>query len=173
MDEIELKFLNIDVKEIKNKLIELGAERKFGAHTESFPFWADGFHSSDSSMKFLRIRKVNDDVRITFKSPAKNSIMTNREEIEVKVDDYEQAIKLLENLGFEKGQMFGKHREHYELGNIHFELDTLKNIPTYLEIETNNEEEMHNICSQLGLEMSNGKKGTIVEILPHMFNSDQ
>jgi adenylate cyclase, class 2 len=171
MDEIELKFLNVNVEEIKDKLIKLGAELKFGAHTESFPFWADGFHSSNSNMKFLRIRKINDDVKITFKAPAKDSIMTNREEIEISVDNYEQAIKLVENLGFEKGKVFRKHREHYELGNIHFELDTLENIPTYLEVETHNEEDMRNICSKLGLNMSNGKKGTIVEILPEMFNN--
>ena len=71
MDEIELKFLDINVKEIKKKLEELGAELKYDAQTESYPFWAEGFHSSNSNMKYLRIRRVNDDVQMTYKDPAK------------------------------------------------------------------------------------------------------
>ncbi|MCA9496254.1 MAG: class IV adenylate cyclase [Nanoarchaeota archaeon] len=171
MDEIELKFLNINVEEIKTKIENLGAVLKYNSQTESYPFLAKGFHSSDSNMKYLRIRKINEDIQITYKDPAKKSDMTIREEIEIKVDNYENAILLLEKLGFEKGKVFRKHRMHYDLGDIHFELDTLENIPTYLEIETKTELEMKNICSKLGLDISNGKKGTIVEILPEMFNN--
>ena len=122
-------------------------------------------------MKYLRIRRVNDDVQMTYKDPAKESDMTTREEIEIKVDNYEQAIKLIEKLGFEKGKVFRKHRIHYGLGDVHFELDTLENISTYLEIETQTESAMKEICVRLGLDISNGKKGTIVEILPEMFNN--
>ncbi|MDP3964242.1 MAG: class IV adenylate cyclase [bacterium] len=171
MDEIELKFLDINVKEIKQKLEELGAKLKYDTQTESYPFLAEGFHSSDSNMKYLRIRKVNDDVKITYKDSAKKSDMTTREEIEIKVENYEEAIKLIEKLGFEKGKVFRKHRIHYEFGDIHFELDTLENIPTYLEIETQTEIAMKDICTKLGLDISNGEKGTIVEILPEMFNN--
>lgn len=170
MDEIELKFLNIDVTEIKEKLNTLGAKLKYDAKTESYPFLSDGFHSSDSTMKYLRIRKVNDNVQITYKNAAKESDMTTREELEINVDNYDEAIKLIEKLGFKKGKVFRKHREHYELNNIHFELDTLENIPTYLEIETQTEEDLKDICVRLGLDISNGRKGTIVEILPEMFN---
>ena len=38
MDEIELKFLNINVEEIKQKLKEIGAVLKFEAQTEAHPF---------------------------------------------------------------------------------------------------------------------------------------
>ncbi len=169
MEEIELKFLDIGVNEIKEKLEKLGAELIYDSYTESFPFLAEGFHSSDSSKKYLRIRKINEDVKITYKDPAKKSEMTNREEIEISVDNYEEAIKLMEKLGFKKGKIFKKHRIHYELGDIHFELDRLENIPTYLEIETQTEDAMKDICKRLDLNILNGKKGTIVEILPEKF----
>jgi adenylate cyclase, class 2 len=169
MEEIELKFLNIDVENIKKKIKELGAKIKYDSQIESYPFLAEGFHGSDSSKKFLRIRKSNDEVWITYKGPAKKSSMTTREEIEVKADDYDKAIKLIEKLGFKKGKVFKKHRLHYELGDTHFELDTVKNIPTYLEIETNNEKDMKNICAKIGLDITKGRKGTIVEILPEKF----
>ena len=110
MDEIELKFLDIDVKEIKKKLLNLGAKLIFDSQTESYPFLKDGFSSYDSNMNYLRIRKIDDDVKITYKAPAKKSEMTNREEIEITVDSYENGIKLLENLGFVLGDVFKKHR---------------------------------------------------------------
>jgi len=169
MNEIELKFLNINVKEIKSKLEKIGAKIKYDAKTESYPLLAEGFSCRNSNKKYLRIRKINDEITMTYKSPAKKGDMTLREEIEIKVNDYEAAILLLEKLGFKKGEVFRKHRFHYELGNIHFELDTLDNVPTYLEIETQTELDMKNICVKLGLDISKGKKGTIVEILPHLF----
>lgn len=169
MEEIELKFLNINIENIKQKLKELGAKLKYNTQIESYPFLTEGFHGSDSSKNFLRIRKSNDEVWITYKGPAKKSSMTIREEIEVKVDNYDNAIKLIEKLGFKRGKVFRKHRLHYELGDIHFELDTVENIPTYLEIETTNEEDMKIICAKLGLDITKGRKGTIVEILPEKF----
>jgi adenylate cyclase, class 2 len=169
MDEIELKFLDIDVKEIKDKLKNIGAQKKYSAYTESYPFIAEGYHSNKSDQKYLRVRKVNNEITITYKEPAKDSKTTNREEIEIKVSDYDKAILILERLGFQKGKVFKKHRAHYELGNVHFELDTLDNVPTYLEIETQTEEEMEKICKKLNLNIADGKKGTIVEILPELF----
>ncbi len=170
MDEIELKFLNIDVENIKKKFDEIGAKLKFDTHLESYPFVSEDFCGFNTSKKFLRVRKVDGDVWITYKDPKIDSKMTSRKEIEIKVDNYEKSITLLESLGFKKGKIFKKHRVHYELGDVHFELDTLENIPTYLEIETQTEEAMEKICLKLNLDISKGKKGTIVEIYPEKFN---
>lgn len=169
MNEIELKFLDIDVNEIKSKLESLGAVLKYDIEIESFSFLDDDFHGSDSNKKYLRVRKIGNDVTLTYKDPAVDSKMTSRNEIEINVDDYGKTVLLIEKLGFTKGEVFRKHRIHYEFGDVHFELDTLENIPTYLEIETNSEEDMKDICIKLGLDITMGKKGTIVEILPEKF----
>ena len=170
MHEVELKFLNIDVKNIKEKLKEINAKIIYDETIESFPFLADGFDWRDSNKKFLRIRKINDNnIIMTYKSPAKKSNMTSKEEIEIKVDNYDNAILLLEKLWFKKWKKFTKHRTHYEFWNIHFELDTVNNIPTYLEIETQSENAMLDICNKLKLDISLGRKGTIVELLPENF----
>lgn len=170
MDEIELKFLDIDVEEIKSKLDKIGAKLIYDNNIESYSFLREDFSGSDSTKKYLRVRKINDKVEITYKDPEKKSSMSNREEIEIIVDDYEKACLLIEKLGFIRAPIFKKHRIHYELGNIHFEIDTLDNVPTYLEIETSNEQDMFDICKKLDLNIKEGKKGTIVEILPHLFN---
>ena len=170
MDEIELKFLDINVEEIKKKLERLGAELKYDATIESNTFLKDGFSRRDSSKNYLRLRKINGKSELTFKGPAKVSSMAIRDELEIEVSDFDSCIKILDKLGFKKGELLKKHRAHYELGNIHFELDTLDNIPTFLEIETRTKEEMENICLKLGLDIKSGKKGMIIEILPDKFN---
>lgn len=170
MREIELKFLDINVKEIKDRLKQIGAILKYDTDTISYPFTNKDFSSYDSTKNFLRLRKINRESFITYKSPASKSNITDREEIEIKVDNFKEAIKLLERIGFEKGKVFKKHRIHYEMENAHFELDTVGDIPTYLEIETRNERDMINICNKLDLDIKKGKKGTIVEIYPEKFN---
>ncbi len=171
MNEIELKFLDIDVQDIKNRLNKLGAKIKFDTVIESYSFLAKGFDSWNSNKKLLRVRKINNQVTITYKDPAKESDMTSREEIECNVDNHENAILLLEKIGFKCDNVFKKHRIHYELEDIHFELDTLDNIPTYLEIETTTEDAMVDICKKLELDISDGKKGTIVEIFPDLLKT--
>ncbi len=169
MQEIELKFLDIDVSEIKEKLEKIWAKLIFEDFIESYNFLKEGFSERDSSQKYLRVRKTNWKVEVTFKWPAWKSEMTSREEVEFLSNDYEKTILLFEKLWFKKWKVFKKHRIHYEKGDIHFELDTLENIPTYLEIEVKKEQDMIDICKKLGLDINDGKKWTIVEILPEKF----
>ncbi len=167
MKEFELKFLNINVEEIKNKLEKIGAELKYDSILESISFSGNGFHRYNSNMKFLRLRKINDDVILTFKGPI--SDLGIREEIEINVNDFEGTILIIEKLGLKKEDIFRKRRLHYVLSDVCFELDTLDNVPTYLEIETKDKKSMIEICDKLNLDISKGKKGTIVEILPELF----
>lgn len=170
MEEIELKFLDVNPEEIKGKLREIGAKEMYSADTESYEFLAQGFSPRDSDKKYLRVRRVNDNVTLTYKDPRDpTSNMTSRKEIETEVKDYNKTLEIIEKLGFTRGKIFKKHRTHYELGEISFELDTLENIPTYLEIETQSEEDMVKACDMLELDINEGKKGTIVEILPEKF----
>ncbi len=174
MNEIELKFFNIDVKNIKKKLSIIGAQKKYDTFIESNLFVKEGFSTWDSNKQFLRIRKIDAQIIITHKDPAiKESNMTIRQETEVKVDDYKKAVALVEKLGFRRAMVYSKHRIHYEWDNIHFELDTFNHIPTYLEIETQTKENMKDICLRLDIDINQGKKGTIVEILPEKFSNFQ
>ncbi|PIZ95718.1 MAG: class IV adenylate cyclase [Candidatus Magasanikbacteria bacterium CG_4_10_14_0_2_um_filter_33_14] len=169
MQKVELKFLDINVEEMKNKIAILGAKKIYDEDIISLPFSGEGFSFGDSNKKLLRIRKVNGDIVITYKGENRESQMINKEEIEIKVDDFDKASLLLERLGFEKGNLFTKHREHYEMGDIHFEFDTVFDIPTYLEIETQREQDMFDICTKLDLDINTGKNKTIVELFPKYF----
>ncbi len=169
MKEIELKFLDIDVLDIKKKLEAIWAKLDFESEVEWYVFWTDWFSENDASQKYLRVRKINNIVEVCFKWPSTDWEMTVREEIEFIADDYNQALLFLEKLWFTKTRFFKKYREHYIYWNIHFEIESHQHISPYLEIETGNKKDMKDICKKLNLDLSQWKKGTIVEILPEKF----
>lgn len=165
MNEVELKFIEIYVEDIKNRLANIGAILVSEGDLEMTTFIKDDFDRKDSTKKCLRVRKEHADTRVTYKSPAKvNSDATSRNEIEIVVDNYYNAVALFKQLGFTADESFIKHREHYELGEWHYEIDTVPGIPTYLEVEAQTEEELRTACEALGLNILDGKKGTIFEI---------
>lgn len=165
MNEVELKFIEIAVADVKERLQKAGAKLVSEGDLKMITFMKEGFDRKDSTKHYLRVRKEHNDTRITYKSPAsKDSSATSRSETEVVVDDYDNAVALFEQLGFTADEPFTKHREHYELGDWHYEIDTVPGIPTYLEVEAQSEEGLHDACKAIALDVKDGKKGTIFEI---------
>lgn len=167
MQEVELKFLDIDVEDIKRKITEIWAVLEFDREMESCLLVKEWYAGNDSSKKLLRVRKIAGKTLVTHKEPSLEWEMTSREETEFETSDYWESVKLFQKLWFTIDTVNKKRRIHYELtDSIHFELDTLEWIPTYLEIETQSEDEMIEICKRLELDIWEWKKGTIFEILP-------
>ena len=152
MKEIEIKILNINVEEIKKKISNLGAEKVFDGevHTISIDFPEEKLHGNG---EFLRVRKVGNKVEFCFKGKKENSQFKTREEIEVTTSNFEDTIEILEKLGLKKFHDIKKHRESYKLGNIHFEIDTYPDFPTFLEIEAPTKEEVKEYVEKLGYTM--------------------
>ncbi len=136
MKEIEVKILEIDKKEIEKKLVKLGAKKTIDAKV----IYAK-YDFSDCRIKnannLLRLRTIGTKSYLTFKKKmgAKNSKAKIEIENEIEVSDFKTTKKILENLGLTETLRGTKHRTEYVIGKIHFEIDTLPNIPTYLEIE--------------------------------------
>lgn len=167
MQEVELKFLDIDVEDIKRKITEIWAVLKFDREMESCLLIKEWYSWWDSTKNLLRVRKIGHKSVVTYKDPMLDSKMTSREEVEFETSDYWESVKLFQKMWFTIESINKKRRIHYELtDSIHFELDTLEWIPTYLEIETQSEDEMIEICKRLELDIWEWKKGTIFEILP-------
>lgn len=157
MKEIELKFFDINLELMINKIIDLGAKFKYESTLD-----AVFLSKSDLSLKeVLRIRKKIIDskeiVEVTYKGAIdKHSNFKIREEVEFNSSNYKETLKFFEKLGYKICNTTSKKRVHYQLGDICFEFDTVLNYPTYLEIETQNEKDMVEICEKLGLDISLG-----------------
>ena len=166
--EVELKFLGLDIGEIEDKIIKLGAVKKYDTNTKSVYFHNDkiGFSFPEPDKNALRLRAIDENNILTVKYGGKESTMRIREEVEIEVDDFEKTRKILEIIGFKESSLLYKKRKHYEWKNIYFEIDQVGDNPPFLEIETQSEEQMHEVCKQLGLDITKGDKRTWLEIYP-------
>ena len=168
-EEIELKFIDIDKENIIRKIKALGAKQEYSTSLESVSFISDGFSSSDSTKKYLRLRKIGEKVFLTYKSPAKDSNLSIRDEYEIEVYDFDTMVQLFQGLGLRPTPLFKKHRDHFSLGEVHLEIDEVEGIPPYLEIEAPTGPILKETAERLGLDINKGKNKTIVEIYPDRF----
>lgn len=161
MKEREVKVLNIDKDEIENKLLQLGAVLLKDEEQINIRFDTDENYLKETYCGYLRIRitknLLNGETRntLTFKRNVSRDKFRINEETETEVYDYEEMIKILQFLGYNKKRPGYKHRKSYKYDNIIFEIDTW-DIETYskpyLEIEVMTEEDLDKAIDLLHLD---------------------
>lgn len=150
--EIEVKILEINLKELRKKLEALGAKKFFEGEVDALLFdTLDG--RMKKSHQTLRLRKAGDRVELCFKSKNESKEFKIMDEFEVLTSDFDTTKKILESVGFICTHQSKKHRECYRCGKIKFDIDTYPNIPTYLEIEAPTEAEVKEYVEKLGYTM--------------------
>lgn len=132
--EIEVKFYVLSLKEIEQKILDLGGtllqERCFESNLR--------FDTADRRLRnlhqVLRLRKDTQNI-MTFKGAAEvGKPVSIRQEIEVLVDDFDTARTLLEGLGYEVVMAYEKYRTTYSLLETLVVLDELP-YGNFIEIE--------------------------------------
>lgn len=159
MEEIEAKFLNIDADAIEKKLLALGATKKydrvFRDRVFDFPGWP-----LDADKAWLRLRDKGDKITLSFKQRFGTSEAgdAGMDEVEIVVDDFENTSNILSKIGMVVKFDQEKRRVHYKLDGVEVDIDTYPLIPTLLEIEGKNWDEVKNTAKKLGLEWSDRKQ---------------
>ena len=98
--EREIKFPRVELEKLRERLIELEAERKGPAAFED-NWILDRGNELLSAGQILRLRTDGNRARLTFKGPMRlEGNLKVREEHEVRIENAEQARALLENLGY-------------------------------------------------------------------------
>jgi adenylate cyclase class 2 len=121
--ERELKFRGAELDKLRDRLLELEAERVGpGAFEDNWIL--DRGDELLSSGRILRLRTDGARARLTFKGPMRlDGNVKVREEREVGLENAEEARALLENLGFETVRRYQKVREEWQLGGVTIALD--------------------------------------------------
>ena len=142
MEEIEVKFLNINPEEIQEKLKNIGA-KKTG---EFFLRWSAFDYPDlrlDKKGAWIRLRdEGNGKVTLTYKkrlgikSRDGNINDSGMEEIESYVDDFNKVALILKKIGFIEKHYAEKKRIRWEKDEIEFDIDKCPELDYYLEIET-------------------------------------
>ena len=85
------------------------------------------------------------------------------------MSDYDAIEKIILAIGMDlkKGCPLTKYRVSYLLNNVHFEIDTLSQFPSYLEIESPTRDPMYEYAEKLGFKTSDVKPWGTREIFAH------
>jgi adenylate cyclase class 2 len=121
--EREIKFRNVELDKLRERLLELEAERVGpGAFEDNWIL--DRGNELLSSGRILRLRTEGARARLTLKGPSRlEGNIKVREEREVGIEDAEEARALLESLGYEVVRRYQKVREEWQLGGVTIALD--------------------------------------------------
>lgn len=133
--EVEIKVKLKNLNSIKNKLLKLGA--KLGKSKKQIDIFYKPKNKVRSTLKpgsfILRIRQSGKDKFLTFK--ALTSIKGVWEEYEVQIDNVREMQKIIEKLGLVKIFSLEKIRIPGRLEKFELNLDKVKELGSYMEIE--------------------------------------
>lgn len=123
--EREVKFADVALDSIRDRLIELDAERVWpSALEDNWLLDRRGELSGRGCVLRLRLRKDGHGARLTFKGPAHLEGRTKvRREQEIEVNDAPATLALFESLGYQVAKRYQKMREMWQLGGVSICLD--------------------------------------------------
>ena len=148
--EIEVRFLEVDVYDLKAKLIAHGTVDLGEEHLREHIIYNSDLSWRDER-KFLRLRQNRKGNVLTYKHKIEQHSI-DAHEIEVVVDDPDKILLILEAIGLVVFREQEKMRHSFELGGVVCDFDTWPKIPTYLELEGKSEGEIRKVASLLGLD---------------------
>lgn len=165
--EYEVRVLEIDVKEVVEKLENLGATKIGEFNQRRYVYDLKPIQDG----KWIRLRTNGHKTTLAYKDIVSNTI-DGTKEIEFTIGDFDTANEFLNKLGFEARSYQENKRIQYELNGVEIDIDSWPMIPTYLEIEANDEASVNKMIDKLDL----GKQKTTTlncdDIYRNFYNID-
>ena len=162
MEEFEIKFLEVNVPELEEKLKAIGAEKvgEYDFHRAIFDYPDLRLFQNNA---WIRLRTNGKETTLTFKQTIKDKKSTflrdlGAKEIEVEVSDFKKTFILLQNIGLIVKREEKNRRIRYQKSAVVYDIDFWPQIPPYLEIEADSLAETKRAAAELGLD---GEKGLI------------
>lgn len=121
--ERELKFAEVEHDRLRDRLIEMEAERMWSSALEENWLFDQG-GKLEKGNRLLRLRRDSRGAWLTYKGPATYEGRTKvRLEHETEVGDADETRALLESLGYEVTRRYEKKRELWRVGGVTVALD--------------------------------------------------
>lgn len=161
MEEIEVKFLNVNPDSIKEKLKEIGAKKIFERMYKRKVFDYPDFRL-DKAGAWLRLRDEEEKITLTFKQrlgmeKGENGNDISMEETGIQVNDFDATADMLFKLGFIEKHYVENKRIRYMLGDIEFDIDFYPQLEPFIEIETSSWEKIDEAIKLLNLNPADKK----------------
>ncbi len=146
--EHETKILDIDKEEVINKLTALGAKKSSEFLMRRWVYdWVE--EDPDNINEWIRLRDEGKKTTLTYKKRfSDQSIPT--EEIEIKVDDFDNTAKIFSQIPFKRKFYQENKRTIYKFEKIEFMIDEWPGLKPHLEIEGKTKKAMERGVELLG-----------------------
>ncbi|MEK9171999.1 MAG: CYTH domain-containing protein [Patescibacteria group bacterium] len=167
--EIEAKFTNIDSKNIREHLVNLGAELKQPARLMR----RQNYDYPDGRLKkiggWIRLRDEINKITLAYKQLNDRTIHGTKE-ISVIVEDFDQTANFLEAIGLKMKSYQETKRESWLLDETEVEIDTWPWIPSFVEIEGKDEKTIRSVAESLEFDWKDAKYGSVENIYQEIFD---
>lgn len=168
--EIEAKFLNIDAKDLRIKLEKVGAVMQYPERLMKRKV----FDYQDGKLRregaWVRVRDEGDGkITLSYKKLIDRSIQGTKE-ITLDVSDFQTMCDFLQACGFDSKSYQETKREKWVLGESEITIDTWPWIPTFVEIESETEEEVQKVSALLGFDWSKALHGSVETAYQDLFD---
>ena len=173
MNEIETRIVDIDVDDVRSKMLSVGATKvKQENQINNIYDFEDRRLLKEKG--YARIRIVKDELNnkdvyfMTTKKLLSQDKYKLMSENEVTISDAQEGANIFTSLGLKLFESIKKYRESYKYKNTLVEIDINEKsccpFP-YIEIETSVEEELEEVVSILGYTMKDTTSKTIYQII--------
>ncbi|KKQ52582.1 MAG: hypothetical protein US72_C0006G0023 [Microgenomates group bacterium GW2011_GWC1_38_12] len=135
MREIEVKFKIKNYNIVRDRVKASGA-KFWGKFKQSDVFYDTKENKLKSEKSILRLRKSNSKTFLTYKDDLViNKKFREAREIEIQIDSFKKTEIILKLLGLNRVFHFIKYRETWKQGNVEINLDKIKDLGNFLELE--------------------------------------
>lgn len=157
--EIEAKFLNIDIEDVRGRLKKLGANLKTPMRLMK------RIMAKTPEMRiqkaFVRVRDEGDKITMAYKRNDKQTV-DGTYEVEIKIDDFARGVELLAAMRIPQETYQESRRETWMLDNVEIVIDEWPWIKPYIEIEGESEMAIQTISEKLGFDWTQAKFGSVM-----------
>lgn len=165
-NEIEAQFLDIDKDAIRSKLKEIGAKLDKPEVLMRRVVFYTGEHS------FARVRDEGGKIVMTYKYITDDHSILGKKEVNIEVNDYDDAILFLKGCGLKIKAHQETKREVWKFGDTEICIDTWPWLPTFIEIEGPTEESVWKTAEKLGFDKSQASFGAADTVYQHYYGVD-
>lgn len=171
--EIEVKFLDIDIDDIRDRLNRAGAILEQPMRLMRRVLIEEEHHAKARS--FIRIRDEGNKTTLTFKRralPDEATTIDSTSELETTVGDFDTTVEIFAEAGWNYITFQESKRETWKLGDVEIVIDEWPWLKPMIEIEANSEQDVQTTAEKLGFDWNEAVFGSIDVVyhrdFPHM-----
>ncbi|HPT08587.1 MAG TPA: CYTH domain-containing protein [bacterium] len=153
--EYEATFTNINKDDIRRRLLSVGAvliKKEFFQKRIVF----DLPLSCEIKGAWLRVRDEGDRITMSLKIVDGQKI-SDQKEIQLVVDNFQQAVDFLTNIGCKKKAYQESKRELWILDEVEITIDEWPFLESFVEVEGNSEEQVKIVSEKIGFDYTTAK----------------